>query len=386
MGLIRHIVHINVTGFAAQVAVAHDRTLAGRAFVVGLAHVPRAVVMDVSPEAFSEGITRGMPLFAALARVRGLIVVPPPTEGQTKVASALWELAGALSPQIELGPRAHLYLDLTGTRMLHGRAVDAAARLQKLVRTRCGLEPTCALAPNKLVSRVATRVVRPLGFVAIPAGDEAAFLHPQPLHLLPGAGEAATLRLHYLGVDTAGQLATLDEALTVAALGASGLKLRLAATGVDPTPVGRIDEQQLTESLLLQPDTCDPVQLSGALWGLVEALGFSLRTRELAAGRVVLSVTDCEQKECQRQATLREPVRRDEELAAIAMGLFARAAPARLRIRRLVLTLSALSLPRRQLDLFAPAADGSLQDALDDLRRTHGMAAIRRGCVLAAGS
>jgi hypothetical protein len=187
-------------------------------------------------------------------------------------------------------------------------------------------------------------------------------------------------------VDTAGQLATLDEALTVAALGAAGLKLRLAATGVDPTPVGRIDEQQLTESLLLQPDTCDPVQLSGALWGLVEALGFSLRTRELAAGRVVLSVTDCEQKECQRQATLREPVRRDEELAAIAMGLFARAAPARLRIRRLVLTLSALSLPRRQLNLFAPAADGSLQDALDDLRRTHGMATIRRGCVLAAGS
>jgi len=187
-------------------------------------------------------------------------------------------------------------------------------------------------------------------------------------------------------VDTAGQLASLDEALTVAALGAAGPKLRLAATGVDPTPVGRIDEQQLTESLLLQPDTCDPVQLSGAMWGLVEALGFSLRTRELAAGRVVLSVTDSEQKECQRQATLREPVRSDGELAAIALGLLARAAPARLRIRRLVLTLAALSLPRRQLDLFAPATDGTLQDALDDLRRTHGMAAIRRGCVLAAGS
>ncbi len=392
MGLIRQIVHINVTGFAAQVAMAADRTLVGRAFVIGLSHVPRAVVMDVSPDAFSEGITRGMPLFAARARVRGLIVVPPPTEGQAKVARALWELAGAVSPQIELGPRAHLYLDLTGTRRLHGRAVDAAARLQKQVRTRCGLEPTCALAPNKLVSRVATRVVRPLGFVAIPAGDEAEFLYPQPLQLLPGAGEAAVLRLHYLGVDTAGQLASLDEGLTAAALGAAGLKLRLAAAGVDPTPVGRVDEQQFTENLLLQPDTCDPDVLSGALWGLVEALGFTLRTRELAAGRVVLSVTDCEQKECQRQATLREPVWLDDELAVIAARLLERAAPARLRIRRLALSVSALATPRRQLDLFAPStfgsletpAFGALQEALDDLRRTHGMTAIRRGCVLAA--
>ena len=382
MGLIRHIVHINVTGFAAQVAMIHDRSLVGRAFVIGLAHVPRAVVMDMSPEAFSEGITRGMPLAAARARVRNLPVVPPPTEGQAKVARALWELAGTVSPQIELGPRAHLYLDLTGTRRLHGHAVDAAARIQKLVRTRTGLEPTCALAPNKLVSRVATRVVRPLGFVAIPAGDEADFLCPQPLALLPGAGEGAVLRLHYLGVDTAGQLSALDEALTAAALGPAGLKLRLAAAGVDPTPVGRVDEQQLAENLLLQPDTCDPAVLSGALWGLVESLGFQLRTRELAAGRVVLAVTDSSQKDCQRQATLREPICRDEDLHAIAAPLLERAAPARLRIRRLGLTLSALSTPRRQLDLFTPADSGALQDALDDLRRAHGMAAVRRGCVL----
>jgi DNA polymerase-4 len=385
MALIRHIVHLNVTGFAAQVATVHDPTLAGRAFVVGLAHVPRAVVMDVSPEAFSEGIVSGMPLSAARARVRGLIVVPPATEGQAKVARALWEIAGALSPQIELGPRAHLYLDLTGTRRLHGHAVDTAARLQKLVRSRCGLEPTCALAPNKLVSRVATRVVRPLGFVAIPAGDEADFLCPQPVQLLPGAGEAAVLRLHYLGVDTAGELAALDEALAVAALGATGLKLRLAAAGVDPTPVGRVDERTITESLLLQPDTCDPVVLSGALWGLVEALGFSLRTRELATGRITLTITDNEQKERARQATSREPLWRDEELAAVVFGLLARAAPARLRVRRLHLQLSALAPPRRQLDLFTTAAGGALQDALDDLRRTHGRAAIRRGCVLAAG-
>jgi len=76
----------------------------------------------------------------------------------------------------------------------------------------------------------------------------------------------------------------------------------------------------------------------------------------------------------------------------IAARLLERAAPARLRIRRLALSVSALATPRRQLNLFAPStfgsleapAFGALQEALDDLRRTHGMTAIRRGCVLAA--
>ncbi len=383
MGLIRHIVHLNVTGFAAQVAALGDPTLVGRAFVVGLAGVPRAVVMDVSPEAFSEGIARGMPLAAARARSRGLIVVPPPTEGQLRVAGALWELAGAVSPQVELGPRAHLYLDLTGTRRLHGRAVDAAARLQKEVRARTGLSPSCALSPNKLVSRVATRVVRPLGFVAIPAGDEADFLCPQPLTILPGAGETAVLRLHYLGVDTAGQLAALDEALAAAALGPAGAKLRLAAAGVDPTPVGRADEETLLESLLLQPDTADPEVLSAALWSLVGTLGFQLRNRGLGAGRVTVTVTDGERRDSARQVTLREPVWRDAELRAVAAPLLERAAPRRLRVRRLGLQLAALGPPRRQLDLFSPADDrGGLQSALDDLRRAHGPSAVRRGCAL----
>ncbi len=385
MGLIRHIVHLNVTGFAAQVAALGDPTLAGRAFVVGLAGVPRAVVMDVSPEAFSEGVARGMPLAAARARVRGLIVVPPPSEGQLRIARVLLELAGAVSPLVELGPRAHLYLDLTGTRRLHGRAVDAAARLQQEVRARTGLVPSCALAPNKLVSRVATRVVRPLGFVAIPAGDEADFLCPQPLTLLPGAGETAVLRLHYLGVDTAGQLAALDEALTAAALGPAGARLRLAAAGVDPTPVGRELDEALSESLLLQPDTADPEALSAALWSLIEALGFQLRARELAAGRVTVTVADGEQQETSRQATLRDPVWRDPELRAVAAPLLERALPHRLRVRRLGLHLTALGPPRRQLNLFTPVDGGALQDALDELRRVHGMAAVRRGCALVIG-
>ncbi len=378
MPLVRHIVHVNITGFYAQLARIQNPSLDKKPFVIGFPDVPRAVVMDVSPAAFAEGLTRGMPLEAARRRVPGLTIICPPEEGARKVMQAMAELASSTCPGVELGSRAHLYLDLSGTRRLLGHAVDAAARLQKAITCRTGLLPSCALASSKLVARVATRVIRPVGFAAITPGSEVDFLHPQPVSLLPGAPNALVERLKMLGIDTAGQLAALEESLVRATLGPTGVRLRQAALGLDETPVGLPLEARLTETRLLQPDSCDPAELRAHLLHLVESLGFLLRRQNRAAGHAWLAVSGTDTKEHRRQTTLRAPLWLDNELFAAVNPLLERACPPRLRIRCMTLSLGSLCAPVRQLDLFQPPPRENLQNALDDLRSRHGFDIVAR--------
>ncbi|MGB9687173.1 MAG: DNA polymerase, partial [Rectinema subterraneum] len=74
------IIHVNVIGLMAAVEEVVDPGVRGRPFVVARPDIPRAIVLDLSPEAYREGVRRGMLVQTACARVRALKVVPPRPE------------------------------------------------------------------------------------------------------------------------------------------------------------------------------------------------------------------------------------------------------------------------------------------------------------------
>jgi DNA polymerase-4 len=51
-----------------------------------------------------------------------------------------------------------------------------------------GMRPAVAVTENKLVCKVASRVIHPVGLIQIPTDMEAAFLAHQDIGLLPGMG------------------------------------------------------------------------------------------------------------------------------------------------------------------------------------------------------
>ncbi|MDX9934321.1 MAG: DNA polymerase, partial [Sphaerochaetaceae bacterium] len=68
------IVHLNITDFAAAIAIAKDRSLADVPFVVAKAGAARAIVLAVSNKAREEGIYSGLPLTHAQRMVINLKV------------------------------------------------------------------------------------------------------------------------------------------------------------------------------------------------------------------------------------------------------------------------------------------------------------------------
>jgi len=380
----RDVLHINVSAFPIGVERVKDSALRERPVVIAPANSPRAVALSVSREAYLEGVRKGMPVAVARKFCRGLIVIPPNEPLYRKAAAALQTYLDQYSPLIEPWRAGHLFLDLTGTRRLFGPAVDTGAKIQKELKARFSLRSAVGLATNKLVSRVASRVIRPRGVCDVFPGGERVFLAPLPVEVLPGIGEAAEVKLSELNIGRVGELAGISPEHLFLAFGSLGYRLHRYALGRDDSPV-RPAERALAirEEETLAEDSNDDRVVLGVLYLLVERAGRRLRQVQHRAGMVRLELTYADHVSAWRQVRLTDPTDLDGALFAAAKRLLESVWTRRTRVRYLGLSLKELSPEPRQLRLFPEAAaevkERGLVAALDQLRSRFGEKAVRYG-------
>ena len=385
----RRVVHLNVAHFMASVEELCDRSLKGRPFLIAPAGRSRAVAIDVSEKAFHEGARRGMAVDEAVRRVRGMPVLPPRFDLYARAERGMREIVCRYSPLVEEAGTGHLYTDISGTGLLFGEPVDLAARMRQEISERLGFNPIAGLAVNKLVSKVATRVVKPVGFIAVQPGDERGFLARQEVGLLPGIGKKLTERMGLLGIREIGDLAELSDADAAAALGRGGTLLKSRARGIDTAPVTGepASRRRIRAEALFDTDTHDAAALEGRLFSLVEDLGLRLRESGMAARTVELLIVYTDSGRALARAALPRASSFDRDLFETARALLSRHLARRGRVRKIAAALSGLEPHNGQLDLFTPPERlklESLQHAVDRIRGRYGRDALRAGRTLAA--
>jgi nucleotidyltransferase/DNA polymerase involved in DNA repair len=131
----------------------------------------------------------------------------------------------------------HLFVDVTGSSRLMGPPVDVAWRLGRRIRRDLGLVPIWSVATSKLIAKTATRLVKPLGEYIVEPGDEAAFLAPLPLFLVPGIESSDLARLNDFNMVRVFQAAALDTDQMQTLLGHRGRFIHDRLRGIDPSPV-----------------------------------------------------------------------------------------------------------------------------------------------------
>jgi len=382
------VVHLNIADFQAAVAIAGNRSLSGKPFVLaGAQGSGRAIVLGLSPRARAEGLAAGMPLAAAQRRVRELLVLAPDPVACARAAEGMVSIAARYAPLVQDDSGGHLFLDLAGTSRLFGAAVDCAVRIRNEIADSLGLEATAAVARNKLVAKVAARSVKPLGIACVRAGDEAGFLSPQDAFLLPGVGPAISRVLSVAGIGQIGELAALSDAEALALFGVRGPALRDAALGLDTTTVapGGLGERSVVRSVDFETDETDGQRIRAALVSAVEDAALEMRQALLAARRVRVVIRYADGIRTDAQERSRLPLVLDPELTSAADRAFASAATRRVRLRGIGLSLSDLAPARREPDLFAPDGPGRLerlQAAVDRSRSRWGPAAVTRACAI----
>src|SRR5512136_554934 len=135
-----------------------------------------------------------MILAKAVRYCRGVVVLPPNEPLYARASRAICKVLENFSPLLEPTGYGHAYLDITGTARLFGPPRDAAWRAQQEIRRQLRLEASLGVAANKMVSKIASEVTKPVGLQDVRPGEESSFLSPLPVRLLPGVG-AVTLQL-----------------------------------------------------------------------------------------------------------------------------------------------------------------------------------------------
>ncbi|RJQ86909.1 MAG: hypothetical protein C4519_01535 [Desulfobacteraceae bacterium] len=380
----RSIIHLNVADFAVAVERRLDRRLESRPLLIAPAGAARATVYDMSEEAYQAGVRKGMPLDRAARLCRDAAIRPPQPARYEQAMADLLRQVLPYSPLIEPGEQdGHLFVDVTGTSRLFGPPVDVAWRLRRQALRASALDPIWTLAGNKLVAKVASRLVKPLGEYIVAPGDEEAFLAPLPVWLVPGIEGCDLARMRELNLTRVHQVTALGTARLEVVLGARAAFIDSALRGRDNATVRPAGQKPLQVALdhTFGTDAHAPSKMEAALYTLVEKAGRIMRGQGRVARRVVIAVDYSDGRRCFRQIRVEPPTANDLALFPFARRALHLAVTRRTRVRHLRLTCDRLVFPPAQLPLFEEECQTGLRRdrlvaALDKIRDRFGGSAV----------
>jgi len=382
----RHIIHVHIPAFPIAVARVVRPELRDRPVAVAPLHSERALILSASAEARQEGIFKGMPLGKAMKFCSGLTVLPPDHDLTAKACRLLAGLVARYTPLWEPSCPGHIYLDVTGTDRLWGRAKDAAIRLRREIKEQVQLSGTVGVASNKMVSSIASRLIRSEGILDVDHGREPSFMAPLKVNVLPGIGPVRRrILLEELNIALVRQIVALDMGSLKLVFGQQAYVIHQRALGIDPTPVFPPSaEPMVAEEAILSQDENDDEKLLGVLYGLVEKCSYQLRSRSLLPRKAGIYFRYTDQEEVTRHVQVPKPSFWEFDLYAPLEAAFLNACRRRVRVRFMKIWFRDFSMPSAQLPLFAFAPQNEKKkvqvlSALDRIRDKHGEALIQYG-------
>ncbi len=380
MHLERSILHFNVADFAVAIERVEDCTIRERPVIIASQHFSRPAVYDMSDEAYRCGVQKGMKLQQAKRLCREAAVLRPRPLVYQRAMLTLLGKVKTYSPLIEHGiADGHLFVDVTGTHRLFGPAPDVGWRVRKDVRCDLGLDPIWTLASSKLVSKVASRLVKPVGEYIVAAGEEEAFLAPLPLSLLPGVEQREADRLREFNIFRIGQLAELNKQQLMVPFGGRGDFLYDVSHGIDRTPVnaGIAEMAPVSCEYDFIEETNDQKLVQNSMAKLVSNVGRELRQRRQVTRRVGVWIYYADGSRTVRQASRRQGTSSDFVLKNMVLLALQRAWTRRIRLCSCKLVCDRLHRESPQLSLFPEktpreSRQQHLLGAMDNIRERFG--------------
>lgn len=383
--MIKRILHIDMDAFFASCEQARSPELRGKALIIGgNIDDARGVVSTASYEARKFGVHSAMPIVTARKLCPHGIYMRGDHAYYAAMSRRVKAILETVSPLVEMASIDEAYVDVTGSQRLFGGDDAIAEHIKRTIREQLGLPCSIAIAPNRLVSKVATNEAKPDGYCCILAGEERAYLAPLPIQKLPGAGPKTCEALTRSGVHTIGQLAEADPRSLARCVGEqAALGLQRAARGETSAAIetDRVPKQISKETTFTE-DIADWRELEQVLLRLAEQCCHRLRGRGMLSGRVTLKVRYAPFDTQTFSLTLDSPTSVDAEVFVAVRKLTAKARTRRGKVRLVGVALGQLGQGEGQLDMFATPGHEKWDRVLsqvDALRGKIGFNAVRMG-------
>lgn len=377
----RAVLHVDMDAFYASVEQHDDPLLAGKPVVVGW-DGGRGVVAAASYEVRRFGVRSAMPMRTARKLCPEAICVRPRMQRYQEVSGVVFGVFREVTPLVQGLSLDEAFLDVTASQELFGGAVDIARRVKQRIRALTGLTASVGVAPNKLVAKIASDLMKPDGLTVVPGERVREVLDPLSVRRLPGLGRKTGAKVEAAGIHTLGELRSAPDAVLWPLFGRYSAWMRERASGIDDRPVlPDVEEKSLSAEDTFEHDIGEPRALHGQLARLADLAAARLRARQLMAGCIGVKIRRDDFTTFTRQRAVAPPTCEARAVAGVAGELLGRwlAGNAGAKLRLLGVVLTELT-PAAQLGLFEEARRaGRLDAALDEAHERFGDRALRRG-------
>jgi len=322
---VRKIIHIDMDAFYASVEQRDDPGLRGKPVIVAWLG-NRSVVCAASYEARAFGVRSAMPAMRAERLCPEGIFVPPDFTRYRAVSRSVREIFQRHTDLIEPLSLDEAYLDVTENKLNLPTATRVARAIREQIREELHLTASAGVAPNKFLAKIASDWRKPDGLFVIQPEEVETFLTPLSVGRIPGVGKVTEKRLGELGIQTVGDLRSVELSVLEGNFGRYGVRLNELAHGIDYSPVV---PDRPTKSISAE-DTFEKdvplLETEPMIRRLAERVWTASRKETRIARTVVLKLKTKEFDILTRSLTPEHPPSSCEQLTEIALSLLERVA------------------------------------------------------------
>jgi len=336
------IIHCDMDAFYASVAELDDPSLRGKPVVVGAGI--RGVVLSANYPARKFGIRAAMPVGRAKRMAPNAIFVSPDHHRYAEISAKVMEIFESFTPYVEPLSLDEAFMDVTGAQKLLGTPREIGQAIRKRVHDECGITCSVGIASNKFIAKLASGHCKPNGLLEIPDDRVISFLHPLPVRDLWGVGPKTAEQLERLGLHQISDIANTPLETLKRALGdAAGEHLYELSWGRDLRTVVVDDpEQSIGANETFSYDMDDPEAILREYLKLTERASTRLRSRNLFAKTISITVRFADFKTITRSKTLPLPISSTHEIYQVVKDLYVALKLDRARLRLVGVSLSNL--------------------------------------------
>ncbi len=230
------IVHLDADAFFVSCELSLKPELRGTKCAVGGRE--RGIISSASYEARACGVYTPMPTKLALRVCPDLILLPHTSGIYSKKSREMFDLCEQLTPMVQRNSIDEGYLDIGPCAFKTLEETERRVRaLQQKIWDDLQIPTSFGIASNKLVSAIASKARKPRGFTVVKPGDEAAFLAPLKISVIPGVGKKSEERLAAQGIKLVSDLFTRSEDELGELFGNGWREMLSMARGEDDRPV-----------------------------------------------------------------------------------------------------------------------------------------------------
>jgi DNA polymerase-4 len=381
------IVHLDADAFFVSCELSMNPQLRGTKCAVGGRE--RGIISSASYEARACGVYTPMPTKLALKVCPDLILLPHTSGIYRKKSREMFGLCETVTPVVQRNSVDEGYLDLGPCGFKTAAEIERRMRaLQQRIWDDLEIPTSFGVAANKLVAAIASKARKPRGFTVVPPGEEAAFLAPLKISVIPGVGKKSEERLAAQGIRLVRDLFTRSEPELKALFGSGWEDMLRMARGEDDRTVhvDHEDAKSYSTQETFNENIGDPAEIERIAKRMIDELMPAIRADGKRVKTMTVKVRYPGMEDSSTGRSLAEATDLEAPFYPLVQPLLRAAWVKRLPLRLVSVRFSGVEEKGGQLEMFSQADEKKrrLAAVLDKLNEKGKKGVVRHGHQLTA--